>query len=224
MVMVLGALITLLGGTGIFAVFNDRATVDNNTATSGSRPKAADVRIDTASLDPTSGSVNCDSTTWDKDNLTTGLYNATDVQPGSDLGTTYLCLKNVGSGTLSLTASVIDLQDLDVACTGDEAASGDTTCGPDVNQSPQAGELSPLIKVGMWRVDCPTGLAYVSYDPQALDNLTDWDFGGLSPILPDEIACVKIQVTYPAPATELQAQLAQSDEVLWRFAFDVVAS
>jgi hypothetical protein len=226
-VIVLGMLITLVGGTGIFATFSDRASTGGNSVTSGSRPKAADIKIETATVEPATG-VTChsdpDPLPWQRDDLTTGIYTATDVQPGEDLGRTYLCLKNVGSAPLSLTASAINVVDLDVACTGDEAASGDTTCGPDATLTPQAGELSPLIKVAMWRVTCDNLLQYVSYEPHFLNDLTDWDFGGLTPILPDEVACIEIQVTYPTPATELQAQLAQSDEVTWRFAFDVSAS
>ena len=40
--IVLGMLVTLLGGTGIFATFTDRATGGQATVSSGARPKAAE--------------------------------------------------------------------------------------------------------------------------------------------------------------------------------------
>jgi predicted ribosomally synthesized peptide with SipW-like signal peptide len=222
-VIVLGMLITLVGGTGTFALFADQASTGENDITSGSLPKAADVRIETASIDPTNSIITCNGDTWDKDNLTTGLYSASNVQPGDDLGTTFVCLKNVGSGSLSLTGTAFGKTSLDVACTGDEALAGDTTCGLDAQNVPQAGELLPLIFVGMNRVSCATNTDVVANDPQPLSALTDFNFFGLGgSLLPNEIACIRIQVTYPTPESVSSAQVAQSDEVTWRFRFDAI--
>ena len=57
--IVLGMLVTLLGGTGIFATFTDRATTGTSTITSGERPKAADLQIAAANPDTSTGVFNC---------------------------------------------------------------------------------------------------------------------------------------------------------------------
>ena len=227
-VIVLGMLITLVGGTGVFAVFSDRATTGSNSVVSGSRPKAADLRIEQAAPDPTTGAIDCNAdrgaVPFDEDNLSTGLYSATNVQPGTDLGSTYICLKNVGSASLTMTASVIDLSDLDVDCTGDEAASGDTTCGLDAaTQTPQAGELGPLLFAEFNETGCPTGGFLPPQTPASPLPSTTGVSWTASLLGPGNVACVRIDVTYRTPST-IDAQLAQSDKVLWRFAFDGVAS
>jgi predicted ribosomally synthesized peptide with SipW-like signal peptide len=134
-IMVLGALVTLVGGTGIFAVFSDRATGGENTVTSGTRPKSADLRIEPAVLDA-AGGFNCDGdvdgSLFENDDTTTAQFTVTDAQPGNSLGDAYVCLKNVGSAVLALSVSAIDVVDVDTDCTGDEAISGDTTCGLDL--------------------------------------------------------------------------------------------
>ena len=229
-VIALGALITLLGGTGIFAVFNDEATTGTSNVTSGARPKAADLQIAMGVLVPPPTGIetiriDCglDATRPWGDNVTDDLFTVVNAQPGDDLGRQYLCLRNVGSAPLALTASVIDLVDNDVDCTGDEAAAGDATCGFDhqVIAMPQAGELSPLIQIDMTRVMCAdVNQAYVDYGNQSLDNFTAFNFGGDTALLPNEVACVVIHATYPSPASEAAAQIAQSDQATWRFAFD----
>jgi hypothetical protein len=45
----LGSLVTLMGGTGIFAVFTDRATTGTSKVDSGARASAADLKIALAS-------------------------------------------------------------------------------------------------------------------------------------------------------------------------------
>jgi predicted ribosomally synthesized peptide with SipW-like signal peptide len=90
-IMVLGALVTLVGGTGIFAVFTDRATGGDNTVTSGTRPKSADLRIEPAVLDAATGTFNCDGDLdgllWQNDDTTTAQYTVADVQPGNSPAT-----------------------------------------------------------------------------------------------------------------------------------------
>ena len=219
-IMVLGVLMTLVGGTGIFAVFTDRAMGGDNTVTSGTRPKSADLRIEPAVLDAATGAINCDgdagAVLWQNDDTTTAQYTVADVQPGNSLGDAYFCLKNVGSAVLMLTASAIDVVDVDTDCTGDEAASGDTSCGLDVNGGPQVGELSPLLTVEADRVECSAPQPPTD-TPIALDAYSAVNFDGLGP---DGIACFWIQMAYPTPATDSDAQVAQSDTVSWRFAFD----
>jgi hypothetical protein len=222
-IMVLGALVTLVGGTGIFAVFSDRATGGENTVTSGTRPKSADLRIEPAVLDA-AGGFNCDGdvdgSLFENDDTTTAQFTVTDAQPGNSLGDAYVCLKNVGSAVLALSVSAIDVVDVDTDCTGDEAISGDTTCGLDLGSlEPQAGELSPLLTVEADRVEC-TAAEPPSETPIALDAYSAVSFDGIAPGI---VTCFWIRLAYPTPATDVDAQVAQSDTVSWRFAFDGTA-
>jgi hypothetical protein len=220
--IMLGVLITLVGGTGIFAVFSDRATTGLDLLESGPRTSAADLKIELAAYD--AGDVNCDgdldAVLWDQDNLTVPFQTASYIQqPGGSLPTAYVCLKNAGSGSLVLTASVIDLVDADTDCTGDEAILGDTSCGVDANDTPQVGELSPYVAATLERVVCnDADMPFTSNSWEGVVQLTAYDIGG-GPLAPGEIACVRIRVTY-SDAGEVVAQLAQTDTVTWRFAFD----
>src|SRR5919112_3164479 len=120
--MVLGLVTTAVGGMGVFAPFTDRATTGLNTVSSGERPKAADLKL----AFPVAGYTDCATATYG-DNLTTAGIVASNVQPGYNDGR-FFCVKNAGSASLTVSASVIDVTDVDNACTGDEAAV-DTTCG-----------------------------------------------------------------------------------------------
>lgn len=225
--ILLGVLITLVGGTGIFAVFTDRATAGENSVTTGERPRAAELKIATPSEE---GAMCAPATTSWADDTETAQFTAGSLQPGQDLAPAYLCLMNAGSASLVVHASAIDLVDADVACTGDEAAAGDLTCGLDANDAPQAGELSAALQITIERVGCE--------DPSVLlgaasSNTLD-QFSSMfvylapgatgAPLAPDEIACLRLQASYPAPASEDVAQRAQSDRATWRFAFDAEAS
>ena len=219
MVIVLGALITLLGGTGIFAVFSDRATTGTNDVTSGELGKAADLQIATAAVQ--NGSVSCETFS---DDLATGFFSVTDLQPSA--GDAYrgtFCLKNVGSSAVGLLASAIDLSDIDSGCTGDEAAFGDTTCGGD-----QAGELSSVLVAAIAELDCDTG-AYMgqtgSASLAALETPVGLPVAGLvgrinGDLNPGQTACYFVELRYPNSTPHADTQVAQSDAATWRFAFD----
>jgi hypothetical protein len=229
-VIVLGALITLLGGTGIFAVFSDRATTGPSDVTSGSLAKAADITIASAQpQDPmNSGPFICDQP---QDDLTTPLFDFT-ASRGS-LNEHFFCISNVGSSAVDLSLTAIDITDLDVGCTGDEAAFGDTTCGLDPNQPagvevPQAGELSPNLEVDTDVYDCMTGsglltpsapdfsstLAGLATTPETVLPAT-----GLSNLAPGASICIRLRVGW-SPVDATAAQVSQSDEATWKFAFD----
>jgi hypothetical protein len=230
--MVLGVIVTLVSGTGLFAVFSDRATTGQNDVSSGELPNAADLQIATASIGDANvdglPDVVCDTFTED---LVTGLFSLSDLQPGyssSDAEAATMCLRNVGSSILNLSASAIDLTDADISCTGDEAASGDLTCGPDATMISQAGELSPLITVNFAGVDCADAtvlfdhvgnLADLAITPMAIDAHPN-----VIELAPGDTACYSVRLGYPIPASGTDVQLAQSDQVQWRFAFDGAAS
>jgi hypothetical protein len=222
-IIVLGVLVTFVGGTGIFAVFTDQATAGDNSVSSGTRPSAADLRIEAGQL--AGGQISCDGDVdailWDRDDITTGQFSASGIQPGADLGVQYVCLRNVGSAPLAVSASAIDLADIDTSCSGDEAAAGDTSCGGGL-----AGELSGLLLVDMDRVVCTSpAMPYIDNGPAPLSAMSPADLlGAGSQLSADEIMCVRVNVTYPSTTAESFAQRAQTDTVTWRFAFDATAS
>ena len=224
-VIVLGMLVTLLGGTGIFAVFSDRATTGSSDVTSGTLGRAADLKIAAAQpQDPmNSGPFVCDPYT---DDLTTQLFHFTANSGSAD--ERFFCLVNAGSSPVDLSLTAIDITDLDVDCTGDEAAFGDSTCGEDqTTLVPQAGELSPNLTVEADTYHCSTGaglgtpgvpdysssLADLGTTPIAIDNnLTGGILGAGASV------CVRLRVSWRASGDA--AQVSQSDEATWKFAFD----
>ena len=212
-VIVIGAIVTAVGGTGIFAVFTDRATQGPNTFVSGPRASAADLQI--ADLGP----LGCG--TW-QENLATGLWNATNIQPG-DTTTRQLCLKNNGTADATISFTTLDLTQSDVECTGDEV-SVDPSCA----LPGQLGELAGLLDVN-YQVDanCDTilgqpgettgsaKLSTLAAAPGALTTVTGAAAGSTM--------CLYISVVYPSTTSLNDAQAAQSDSVTWKFAFDAVA-
>jgi predicted ribosomally synthesized peptide with SipW-like signal peptide len=211
-IVALGGVITLAGTTGVFAVFTDRATTGTNTFATKQLPHAADLVIATGDI--TIGdtwTVDCGTFT---DDLDGGLMTLTDAAPGAGFGTDFVCVKNAGSQTVDVTTSAIDVTDLDTDCTGDEAVV-DNTCGVDTTTlAPQAGELSPLVHVGMHVADCQDA----NQGGSGIGTLATATNASVTSLAPGEMICVKYEVDYNP--TEAEANTAQSDTVTWRFAFD----
>jgi hypothetical protein len=218
-VIVLGLLVTFVGGTGIFAVFSDRATTGTSDVTSGELAKAADLKIAAAQPpDPmTGGPFICDSFT---DDLATPLFSFTASTSGTG-DERDLCVRNDGSSAVNLSLTAIDIVDSDIACTGDEAAFGDTTCGLDqTTMQPQAGELSPNLTIETNLYDCGMGIELLPIVPNFSSSLADLGATptGLWSLAPGGSVCVQLRVFWRA--TGDAAQVSQSDEATWRFAFD----
>lgn len=215
--LALGVLVTMLGSTGVFAVFSDSARGGNNSVESGVRPRAADLQIATGTGD--------DGLPWScgtfSENLSTGQFAVTGLQPGEPAGVAGVCLFNAGAGTLSVTVGATGtIRDLDVACTGDEAANGDETCGTD-----QLGELSPLLYLTLDAFDCATGDPVGGVANIALDSLQAGTVPvGDLPIPANGRLCTDIEVGYSDASTEAEAQIAQSDKVTWTLTFVGTAS
>lgn len=205
--MTLGLLVTAVGMSGIYAVFTDRAETGDNSVSTDAEPKVADIQIAAVA-----NAQACDLAEY-SESLTTGLISASDVRPTWEGDLVYVCLRNTGASSVDLTWKVIDLVDEDIACTGDELAAGDTSCGEN-----GAGELADHIYVHGSVVDCATGTpdggAYMSL----LAGLTASGSPGL--LAAGDTMCLSFQGFYPMPSDPLTAQLAQSDRVTWRFAFD----
>jgi hypothetical protein len=198
---------TVLSG-GIFAVFTDRATTGSNDASTRTEARAADLKLATAASVGNCGVF--------VDDLTTGVISVADLQPTSS-AQAQVCLRNDGSEAVTVDVSVIDLLDLDVACTGDEAAAGDTTCGGDL-----LGEASASLYSLVSRRDCTTGNELSWANPTLASNaVTPVPLPGTSPLAPGEVACIVFGVGYYPGADQ---QMTQSDKATWRYAFDATAT
>jgi hypothetical protein len=213
----LGGVITLASTTGVFAVFTDRATTGTNTFATKGLPRAADLQLATGAIniDDTSGIWTVDCGTY-TDNLDTGLVTMTNAVPGDGFATDFVCVKNTGSQTVDVTTSAIDITDEDTDCTGDEPAVDDT-CGVDHQLAgfpPKAGELSPLIHIGLVVAPCDDA----NQGGGGIGTLPNVSGATVASLAPGQTKCVKYDVDYSA--TEAEAQVAQSDTVTWKFAFD----
>jgi hypothetical protein len=205
----MGLLVCLLGSTGLFAALTDVARTGTNTATSDGLAPSADLQLATGVFVEGFG-ISCGTF---QDNLATPLTVATGLKPG-DGGASIFCIRNVGSQSVTLAATVDELTDVDISCTGDEADYGDTTCGGDL-----LGELSSVLTVTYVETPCaadppvPTpvgnsGLAANAATPIALGSLG-----------PNQLRCLSVAIDYHTGQPAAAVQKAQSDRVTWRYVF-----
>jgi hypothetical protein len=208
----LGVVVSLIGGAGIFAVFTDRATTGNNSAISADQPHFEALQLALASpvTNPdSSSSVVCGAFA---DDLAVPLVTLTNLQP-NDYWTEYLCVRNVGTIDLSLTATAVDLLESETACTGDEGAF-DSTCG-----GAGPGELAALVRAVAGSVDCASATP-APYASTWLASLGAGSWLDLGIVSGGSTACYYVGVWYPSWTAALDVQIAQTDQVTWRFALD----
>jgi hypothetical protein len=208
-VIALGAVVTLMGAAGIFAVFTDRATTGTNTVSSGERPRAADLKIAVANQTLS----DCQNFT---DDLATGLVSMSNAQPGSG-ASKYVCLRNAGASSLIVSLSALDLTNSEDGCTGDEQAAGDQTCGTG------EGELGNELYVYANQIPCEGGVGSPTVS-NWLSSLAGGQTLALGTLSPNEQGCYYIETAYPGNTPDGDAQKAQSDTATWRFAFDATTS
>lgn len=139
-----------------------------------------------------------------------------DIAPGYISGN-FFCVKNVGSQAVTISASADELTDLDIACTGDEAAHGDTTCG-----GSQAGELAGVLNVSYTDPDCSNPASGSSVNTGLAENATTPH--GLGGLEPGATRCFHAGLIYPTGLDADAVQRAQSDKVTWRFKFSAVTA
>jgi predicted ribosomally synthesized peptide with SipW-like signal peptide len=215
-VLALGVLITSISGAGVVAVFSDTATTFPNTVETGEQPHSS-LQIGGGRFDSsTNGDIVCFGFV---DDLQTPLIAASSLAPGTGQSSDPFCLKNNYSGNVSINVTVIDLSDVDIHCTGDEAVY-DSTCiaPPDLPPGQSLdGELSPLLRIQLHRAQCSPADVLNEYD-DSLTGLqtTPRDLGSMSP---GEVACFGLYVRYPATAAYEDQEAAQTDMASWRFAF-----
>jgi hypothetical protein len=204
---VLGGLVCLIGGTGLFAALQDSARSGPNSAESDGMAASADIQVATATPGPSSN-VACGTFSED---LTTPLITVTGVTPGFDSDGTFYCIRNVGSQQVTLSALSDELTDVDYACTGDEALHGDTTCG-----GGGAGELSSVLRVDYIDEECDA--IYANSTSVGIPVLSD---NAVIPVAQGTIAagetrCFRVHVLYSGGAQSDVVQRAQSDRATWR--------
>jgi hypothetical protein len=206
--IVLGLVVSLIGGTGLFAPFTDRATTGVNSVTTGERPRAADLKLAWAIA---GGPTSCASETYSDDSTTPG-HTAIDVQPGyADIQR--FCLRNVGSAALAVSVSVIDRVEDDIACTNDEASVDPGTCGT----APGGGEAGNVLTTNFVLYPCeggpgpvPTFIGFLVTDPTA----------SMGTLAAGETWCGSIEVAYGLNRPLDDQLAAQSDRITWKYAFD----
>jgi hypothetical protein len=201
---VLGGLVCLIGGTGLFAALQDSARSGTNSAESDAMAGSADIQVSTATAISGTG-VACGTFSED---LTSPLHTVTGVTPDFNSDAAFYCVRNVGSQQVTLSALSDELTDVDYACTGDEALHGDDTCG-----SGGAGELSSVLRVGYLGVDCATANATTAGLPLLSDNAVTPVAHGT--IAAGETRCFRSDVEYVGNAPDV-VQRAQSDRATWR--------
>ncbi len=212
-IAVLGGLVSLLGGTVLFAALQDTARTGTNSAESAALGASADIQLaPPLSARPARG-VDCGTFS---ENLSSGLFSATGVSPGYTSEFKLLCIKNVGSQQVTLSALADELTDVDFGCTGDEAANGDTTCGGD-----QAGELSTVLRTGYLRESCENTAGGSFPGPFLRDHPTT--AVALGTLAPNSTACVMTVFSYSGTASAVDVQKAQSDRATWRIKFSAQA-
>lgn len=212
---VLGGLVCLLGGTVLFSALQDTARTGTNSAESAALAESVNIQLAPATFSDTNGVV-CG--TFSEDDLTSGLFSATGVSPGY-LSDEFFCIKNLGSRLVVLRAQADELIDVDFACTGDEAANGDSTCGKDQLGNDQAGELSSVLKVIHSTVTCGDGSPETSGNEETLKNYTmlqQQEFGTLAG---GATGCFGVRLSYPPLTAASAIEKAQSDRATWRFKF-----
>lgn len=220
-----GAVVAVIGASGVLATFSDRATTGSDLGqsreriTSDSRSREIDIVI--ADYDNPVGSSDyvCGTFTHDR---TTGIFATTvdDDEQLSDLGSPLfpnppgLCVKNVGERPIAsddLSIGTFAVTQGESACTGDEGV-----LDP---EGPSCGTVGEALGSLFYR---PLPVPCGDYDvPPFYDVAVPLTSGarvlGTSDVLePQEVACFTIVARYDPPTLDA-AVIGQSDIVRWRF-------
>lgn len=145
------------------------------------------------------------------------LISRTGAQPGETVGDVTVCVANAGEDAALLSLRVLELADIDPACTGAEPTR-DPTCGGSTR-----GELSPSLLQQVGLGACPSV-------PPATNPALDRPLPTLqaSPLVLVErlrhkqVVCVRLRLRYEPPDSDA-AIASQSDRTTWRYAFTVTA-
>lgn len=141
------------------------------------------------------------------------LISRTGVRPGEVAGDVTVCVANSGDNAALLSLRILELVDVDPACTGAEPAR-DTTCG-----GGKRGELSPSLLQQVGLGACPSVPSDTS---PALDRrlpaLQASSLVLVERLRSKQVVCVRLRLRYEPP--NLAASIAsQSDRTTWRYIF-----
>jgi hypothetical protein len=210
----LGGLVSLIGGIGLFAALTDTATTGQNSADSGALAASADIQLATAILGA-NGEIQCGQFS---ENLATGFFTLSDVQPGEQSPRELFCIKNAGSQQVALTVDVFELTDVETGCTGDEETF-DNTCG-----APNVGELSQALFATFFSFttcfdgnQANSGNSLKALEATPLPIGYDGALYG-SPLAAGATGCFAVRLAHGGDSDA--SQRAQSDSVTWRFRFN----
>lgn len=209
----LGLIVCLVGSTGLFAALTDTADLGPNNVDAAGLPGSAELKLAYRVPDPQNpGATVCGQY---EDDLTTQAFIDASGFVADSSATNNVCIKNVGSQSVDVSATAVNLVDVETDCTGDEQDLGDASCGNDAQ-----GELSNVIQVRFYPIVCATGEGIGGSDASGLDDLVGTPLlitpSGLAP---DTEICFDISVEEPSGYPVLDRQLAQSDSVSWMFRF-----
>ncbi|HET7689125.1 MAG TPA: hypothetical protein VFK41_01995 [Nocardioidaceae bacterium] len=203
--MVLGLGLTVSSVGGVIAAFTDEALVGPNSFESKALPLANDLKL--------ANSANGSCGTFG-DDLTTGLYSVSDLEPNAaaQFGSLY-CLRNDGSLSANVSYRAFDVSDTETACTGDEAEAGDATCGEG------AGELSGLVELQIMKfgTGCGSGGSGSALNMNTIAALASTPRSFLT-LAPGE--CITFGPMYRYAPSEVDGLKGQSDKVTFRLAFN----
>jgi hypothetical protein len=220
----LGAALSLLLGTGLFALASDSVTSTGNKARSGTftSTTAQDLKVARVPFDPTDASTSdCANATYSDGPLTALINPAGNINVSldtinSDSQNDVLCVKNAGSAAGRIRVVFDNVVETEVgACEASEAAAGDASC-----QDGQAGELASVLTPGFAEGPNETGLC----DPLQT-YFSSWQGTGqvLAPHVVPGAFCVWILETHtdldPVTSPEEQRLRAQTDMVQWDISF-----
>jgi hypothetical protein len=208
--IVLGGLLSMLGLSGAFAAFTDTAqsgTTSKERIQSASRPKEVDLKVGVPADTNTCQAAN--------DNTTHGV-NIPGLPYGTATPVGIVCVRNAGSQPTAVRIQSVAINQIDTACTGDEAVV-DTTCG-----GGGAGELGNVLlqvaDANATRSNCTPGTLEGRAETQTFNSHPVY----VSSVLePGQIMCFNYSFELPSGGSDALVA-AQSDDVLFRWSFDAV--
>ena len=141
-----------------------------------------------------------------------GLVSRAGARPGEVVGDVTVCVAN-SVGTARLSLRVLELVDVDPACTGAELTR-DSSCG-----ASKRGELSPSLLQQVGLGACPSVPPLT--DPALDRRLPALQANALTLVerlRRSQVVCVRLRLRYEPPGTDAGVA-SQSDRTTWRYAF-----
>ena len=145
------------------------------------------------------------------------LISRTGARPGEVAGDVTVCVANSGDDAALLSLRVLELVDVDPACTGSEPTR-DTSCG-----GGKRGELSPslLQQVGLGPCTSVPPTTNPTLD-RRLPALQASSLVLVERLRRNQLVCVRLRLRYQPPDADASTA-SQTDRTTWRYAFTLTA-